>query len=443
MAAVTRRGVLTGLGLGLLAAPFVKLLDGRARGAGPTDRPTRLLVFFCPNGTVPHRWRPRAGASAAASGAVTDFDFAPGSILEPLQAVRDRLVVIDGLHFHGADNHEGGMAAMLTNRGGLDSPTGGRSLDQVVAQAIGQGERFPSLELGVQTSAWGGGVQTRMSYAGPGSFVTPDDDPRRVFERLFGTVGGAIGEDPDKLRRRRQSVLDLVRGQTVSLHGRLGRGEQKKLEAHLEALRALEIQLAPPRQASTCEAPAPPEGRAVYDNASFPAVLAAQTELAALALGCGQTRVVSIQCAHTIAPTVMDWVGVADGHHSLSHIDDSNVAGVDQFVATERWYAERFKDVLDALAARPDPDFPESDRTLLDATLVVWAKELGDSRLHVCKDVPFVLAGAGGALPKGRWLRTNGEPHARLLVSVAQLMGLELDTFGDPAAGSGALGGLV
>jgi len=431
--------LLTGLGLGLVAAPFVKLLDGRARGAAPGDRPSRLLVFFCPNGTVPHRWRPRAGPSAAASGAVSDFDFAPGSILEPLTAIRDRLVVVDGLYFHGADNHEGGMAAMLTNRGALDSPTGGRSIDQVVAQAIGQGERFPSLELGVQTSAWGGGVQTRMSYAGPGSFVTPDDDPRHVFERLFG----AVGEDPDKIRRRRQSVLDLVRGQTVALHGRLGRGEQKKLEAHLDALRALEIQLAPRTQSVSCEAPAPPARGAIYDNASFPAVLAAQTELAALALGCGHTRVVSIQCAHTVAPTVMDWVGAADGHHSLSHIDDGNTAGVDQFVATERWYAERFRDVLDALAARPDPDFPESDRTLLDATLVVWAKELGDSRLHVCKDVPFVLAGAGSALPKGRWLRTNGQPHARLLVSIAQAMGLELETFGDPAAGSGALGGLV
>ena len=99
--------------------------------------------------------------------------------------------------------------------------------------------------------------------------------------------------------------------------------------------------------------------------------------------------------------------------------------------------------MLDALANKPDPDFPESNRTLLDSTLVVWTKELGDSRLHVCKDVPFVLAGAGAALPKGRWLRTGGAPHSRLLVSIAQLMGVELETFGDPASGSGTLTGLV
>jgi len=437
---ISRRAFVTSVGLGLLAAPFVNLLSGRrARGAPITDGPTRLLVFFCPNGTVPHRWRPTAGPSATATGPQTDYSFGPGSVLEPLAAKRGELVVVDGLYFHGADNHEGGMAAMLTNRGSLDSPTGGRSLDQVVAQHLAGvgGARFGSLELGVQTSAWGGGVQTRMSYSAPGTFVTPDDDPRHVFERLFG----AVGEDPDKSRRRRQSVIDLVRGEVVGLQGRLGVGERQKLQAHLDALRAVEITLQP--QAGTCERPAPPTTGSAYDNSSFPAILAAQTELAALALGCGHTRVVSIQCAHTVAPTVMSWAGVGDGHHSLSHADDGNTALVDDFIKTERWYAERFGDVLDALAARPDPDQPDSDRTLLDATLVVWTKELGDSRLHVCKDVPFVLAGGGAGLRRGRWIRTPETPHAQLLVAIAQTMGMSLETFGDPAAGSGALGGLV
>src|SRR5690606_30692369 len=116
---------------------------------------------------------------------------APASILEPLRPRRADLVVIDGLHFHGADNHEGGQAAMLTNGGGGDSPTGGASIDQVVAGAIGGDSRFRSLELGVQTSAWGGGVQTRMCYRGPGQMVTPDDDPAHVYERLFGVAGAS------------------------------------------------------------------------------------------------------------------------------------------------------------------------------------------------------------------------------------------------------------
>lgn len=421
----TRRAFLGSAALGLVAAPFVRLL-GRGRAAEPGTTPTRLLVFFCPNGTVPHRWRPVPASDALG------FDFGPGTVLEPLRDVRRDLVVVDGLHFHRADNHEGGMAAMLTNGGGLDSPTGGASIDQIVARHIGGASRFASLELGVQTSAWGGRIQTRMSYARAGAWVTPDDDPHHVHERLFGVAG----VDVAALRHHRQSVIDLVRREIVGLHGRLGRAEQTKLEAHLESLRVVERGLEP---ASTCATPVPPATLDEYDNSRFPDVLAAQTELAALALGCDLTRVVSIQCAHTIAPTVMSWLGVGEQHHSLSHIDDSNAAGVDQFIATERWYAARFGEVLAALRSRPDPDHPDSERTLLDATLVVWLKELGDSRLHVCRDVPAVLA--GGGLAGGRWLRvpSGDTPHARLLVSIAQRFGLALDTFGDVSAGSGPL----
>lgn len=428
----TRRAFLGSVGLGLVAAPFVRLLgQGRGRAAEPGNGPTRLCVFFCPNGTVPQRWRPVAAGSDPLG-----FDFAAGTILEPLRAIRKDLVVVDGLHFHRADNHEGGMSAMLTNGGGVDSPTGGASIDQVIAKAIGAASRFASLELGVQTSAWGGGIQTRMSYAKAGSWMTPDDDPRHVYERLFSTTG----VDAELLRKRRQSVIDIVRGEIVGLHARLGRAEQTKLEAHLESLRAVERGLVP---SSSCAAPIPPAAISQYDNVNFPDVLALQTEMAATALGCDLTRVVSIQCAHTVAPTVMSWLDIGEQHHSLSHIGDSNAAGVDEFVATERWYAGRFGALLEALRSRPDPDHPTSDRTLLDATLVVWTKELGDSRLHVCTDVPVVLA--GGGIEAGRWLKVpSGEtPHAHLLVSIAQQFGLTLDTFGDVSAGSGPLAGLA
>ncbi len=424
-----RRAFLGSLALGLAAAPFVRMLT-KSRAAEPGTGPTRLAVFFCPNGTIPHRWRPVASADALG------FDFAAGSILEPLRALRNDLVVVDGLHFHRADNHEGGMAAMLTNGGGVDSPTGGASIDQLVAKQIGMNSRFASLELGVATSAWGGGRQTRMSYSKAGTWMTPDDNPLHVHERLFGTTG----VDVEVLRRRRKSVIDLVRGEVVGLHARLGRGEQTKLEAHLEALRTVERALEP---TSTCAAPASPGTLDHFDNAAFPDVLDRQIDLAAMALACDLTRVVSIQCAHTVAPTVMSWLDIGEQHHSLSHIDDGNVEGVNQFVATERWYAERFGQFVEALRSRPDPDFPESDRTLLDATLVLWVKELGDSRLHVCKDVPFVLAGGGVA--GGRWLKvpSGDTPHAQLLVSVAQMFDLPLDNFGDVSSGSGALAGLA
>ncbi len=421
---VSRRGFTAGLGAALLAAPFVGLLtrSRRARAAtGATAR--RLVVFFSPNGTVPARWRP--------AGTETAWSFPAGSILEPLASHRQRLIVIDGLQFVGATNHEGGMAAMLTGSGAAGDPSRGMSVDQYVAAAIGGGTRLRSLELGVATSAWGGSVQTRMSYSGPGQYAPPDDSPRGVYSRLYGDAapGGT-----DLALARRQSVLDAVKGDLADLRGRLGGEEQRKLDQHLTSLRELERGLG----GGTCDGGTPVADLPIWANDSFPAIGRAQTDLLVAALACGATRVASIQWAHTVAPQVFTWLGHSEGHHALSHMDDGNAAGVAAFVQAERWFATQFGLLLDKLAAAPDPD---GGGSLLDTTLVVWAKEMGDARAHVCTDVPFVLAG-GGAFAPGRYLRTGGAPHARLLVSICHALGLANPTFGNPAAGAGPLGGL-
>jgi hypothetical protein len=427
MPGLRRRSLLQGLGIGLVAAPFINLLSAPGtRAAGPGAR--RLIVFFSPNGTVPQHWRPE--------GTETDFTFPVGSILEPLTPVQDKVIVVDGLDFFGADNHEGGMAAMLTAGGSLADPSAGMSVDQYVAAKIGQDTRFASLEFGVQTSAWGAGIQTRMSYAGPGAFVSPDDDPGHVYGRLFGDFMG--GDDAAAaLRARRQRVVDLLVDEATALRARLGTEERPKLDAHLEALAKVEKGL----MGSGCAAPDAPDPVNVGDNASFPAITAAQIDMMVTALACDMTRVASLQCSHTVSPMVPTWLGIADGHHSLSHIDDSNVAGVQQFVQAERWFAEQFAYLVQKLA---DTDEADGTGKMLDNSVVLWAKEMGDSRLHTCKGVPFVLAGgASGQWKTGRYLKTAGESHARLLVSLCQAMGLDIDSFGNPAAGTGPLPGLV
>ena len=420
---VSRRSFTAGLGAALLAAPFVGLLTRAGRAHAATGRTAkRLVVFFTPNGTVPARWRP--------SGTETAWSLPAGSILEPLAPHKDKLIVIDGLRFVGADNHEGGMAAMLTGKGGAGHESRGMSVDQFVAAAIGGATRLRSLEVGVQTSAWGGSTQTRMSYTGPGQYAPPDDRPRGVFSRLYG---GAAPGGADAALARRRSVLDAVKGDLSDLRGRLGGEEQQVLDQHLTSLRELERGLG----GGTCSGGTAPADLAVYDNASFPAIGKAQMDLLVSALACGATNVASIQWAHTVAPHVFSWLGLSDGHHSLSHMDDSNTAGVAAFVKAERWFSEQFGYLLGKLAATADP----AGGTLLDSTLVVWCKEMGDARAHVCTDVPFVLAG-GGAFTPGRYLKTGGTAHARLLVSICHALGLTNTTFGDPAAGTGPLAGL-
>ena len=138
---------------------------------------------------------------------------------------------------------------------------------------------------------------------------------------------------------------------------------------------------------------------------------------------------------------VPSWLGISEGHHALSHMSDSNVMGVQQFVQAERWFAEQFLYLLERLEATADVMNPGS--TLLDTTAVLWAKEMGDSRLHVCESVPFVIAGAPNHFNLGRYLEFPGQNHQKLLVSMCQAMGLTNPTFGDPSHGTGPLTGLT
>jgi len=418
-----RRRFLAGFGAALLAAPFVDLLATPARAAGAA-RPKRLLVFFTPNGTIHRFWRPQGGE--------TDFTFPPGSILEPLQAQRSKVILLDELDFHEADNHAPGMKAMLTNNGTAGDVGGGKSIDQFIAEHVGGSTRFRSLEFGVQTSSWGAGDQTRISYAGPNVYVSPDDDPLGAWTRMFGDLAGGP-EAAAKLRQRRRSVIDLARAELADLRGRLGPAQRAKLDVHLESLRQVELGITGGDQGS-CTAPVPPERVGIYQNDLFPALTRAQIDLAVQALACGLTNVASIQLSHTVGDRVYSWVGVTEGHHSLSHTDDNNTAKVAEFVTAERWNTEQFAYLLERLDSLPDPQ----GGTLLDSTLVLWAKELGDGRLHTCKSVPWVLA--GGGLSTGRYLRLGGAKHAQVLVSICHRFGLTNQTFGNPAAGSGGLG---
>ena len=222
---------------------------------------------------------------------------------------------------------------MLTGGGGAASSTGGMSIDQFVATKIGQNSKFGSLEFGVQTSAWGGNRQTRMSYSGPGVYVTPEDNPVAAWKRLFGGLamqGGGV----DKVLARRKSILDLVRSEIGDLKGRIGAADRPKLEQHLDALRKTEQGLDGGGVGMGCTTPGAPPATDVYNYANLPAVGKAQLDLMVTALSCGLTRVASIQFAHTVAPQVLAWdpVNAREGHHELSHKNDSDVAGVAAFV---------------------------------------------------------------------------------------------------------------
>jgi hypothetical protein len=420
----------TSLTAALVAAPFYRMLahPQRARAAGTAKR---IIFWFTPNGTVHAHWRP--------TGAGASYGFAPGSILEPLDAHKASLLVLDGLNFERsrASNHEGGMEHMLT--GG-----GNPSLDQFLAAQIGGDTPFSSIELGVQTSAWGSGIQTRMSYNDAHAFVHPEDDPVAAYSRIFGGAPvmdpgtGMPAEDPAQIRRR--SVLDLVKGELTALQTDLGKDERDKLGAHLDALRTLEKRLDGSVTTSGCGELAVPSLTDSQSNGQFPMVGELMTDILVSAAACDASRVLSLQWSHTVSPAIFSWASVGEGHHELSHKDDGNTQGVADFVAAERWLSAQFAAFLDKLAAVQEPD---GSGSLLDTSTVVWVKELGDGRLHDFISVPFVIAGGGnGFFSPGKYLKFNAEPHQKLLVSLAQSVGVEIDSFGVPDV-TGSLAGLT
>ncbi len=425
----SRRDFLTSAGAALVAAPFLNVLrgGGAARAQDGVAPAKRLLIFFSPNGTIPQFWRPAGGEN--------DYRFSPDGFLTPLSDYRDDLLVLNGINFLTGNNHEGGMGAMLTNGNGAGSVSEGVSIDQFVAQRIGAEDRFQSMEFGVLTDPWGASIQTRMSYSGAGQYLHPDADPRSVFRRMFG----GISQDEqalENLRLRRRSILDISLGELNDIRGRVGALERRKLDRHLDSIRSLERSLFP-EERGACQTPVAPGRMNKDDYAMVPQLTRAQIDLAVTALSCQMTKVATIQLSHTVSPVVFSWVGNTDGHHALSHAANGDLVNVEQFRQAERWCASQFAYIIDTLKATPNP---EGDGSMFDDTLILWAKELGDSRAHVCESVPFVLAGsAGGAFRPGRYLDYGGVSHSKLLVSICQAFGINVDTFGDPATGRGGL----
>jgi hypothetical protein len=315
----------------------------------------------------------------------------------------------------------------------------GRSVDQMIASHIGTQDRFSSLEFGILTDPWGASIQTRMCYSGPEQWLHPDANPQSMYRRMFGAVS-TDEQALEQIRLRRQSVIDLVRGEIGDLQQRLGAIERQKLERHLESIRSMERGLFPD-QNGTCARPTPPGRIGVNDFSSVPQITRSQIDLAVTALACEMTHVTTVQLSHTVSPVVFSWVGNTSGHHTLSHAADNNTDHLDQLLVAEQWCASQFAYAIEKMKDTPSAD---GEGTLFDETLCIWVKELGDSRLHICEDVPFVIAGsANGHFRTGRYLHNNGESHSHLLVSLCQAFGLEIETFGDASTGTGPLEGLT
>ncbi|MFM7750689.1 MAG: DUF1552 domain-containing protein, partial [Opitutaceae bacterium] len=123
----------------------------------------------------------------------------------------------------------------------------------------------------------------------------------------------------------------------------------------------------------------------------------------------------------------MNWLGITDGHHGLSHEPDSDAAAQEKLIKINEWFAGEVRYLADRLAATPEPG---GGGSMLDHTLIVWTNELGKGNSHTLDNIPFVLLGGGFGFGMGRALKFDKVPHNRLHLALAHAVGHRLATFG-------------
>jgi hypothetical protein len=446
---MSRRALLRGAGGVAIGLPFLEAMTPFGSKAYAAAPPKRFIVFFSPDGSIRENWTPTG----------TETAFTLSRILAPLEANKQSIVVLDGVEnkvggyaARPGDDHMKGMGAMLTGRGllpgttqgGAGDPAGlasGISVDQAIANVIGNGAKFRSMELGVQAGS-AGTVWGYTAYAGSNQPLPPDNSPASVWNRVFAGFGGA---DPALLRQQaeRKSVLDAVTQSYSKLNPKLGATDKVKLDEHLSNIRDLEMRLtATGTVGAACARPAAPGTIDFKANANFPMVGKLQMDLLVMAMACDLTRVGTIQWEQSVGNVRFTWVDptITRGHHDMSHDGNDVTATIEALTKINIWYAGQLNYLIDSLKNAKEAD----GSSMLDNTLIVWVNELSRGNAHSHDHMPFVLAGgAGGALRTGRFLSyPKSVSHNNMLVSCLNLMGLPDTTFGDPAFCTGPLAGL-
>lgn len=437
----TRRHLLRGA---LTTTAAVPLLNAGVTSA-QSSYPTRLLVFFTPNGTRNRMFWP--------SGSETNFQLGP--LTSPLENFKDRLTFLKGIRLNDSlqngflggtlgSEHARGTGGMLTARplnagtqfksfGNTTSGWGsGQSIDQYLAERIGATTTFKSLQLGVHVRDTE--VRARISYRDSNQPNPPRENPTDVFNTLFGELA------TDRLASQRQSVFDITRGELERLTRLVGAEDRQKLEAHLTSMRDVEQRLTQSQSISGAAACSPPTMQPVdlsNDN-QYPEAGRLQMDLAAAALACDMTRVITLQWSYAESEHLFQFLNINGNHHSISHDFSQSGPGYDAYNTIQTWYAEQLNYMLERLDS-----YQEGAGTLLDNTLVLWASEIGESTTHALTTMPYVLAGrAGGRIRSGRFIDygSRERDNNQMLISMAHALGVEdLTEFGDPSGQMGPL----
>lgn len=446
---LSRRTFVSGLALGG-AVPYLPSLSRRAEAAVPK----RLLVFFTSHGNPYTQWKMRPGGKpdkadwAADLSALAQNEFS--EIYSPLWEHRRKLLIFDSLSNavnvdqKEAKGHFGGPSTVLTSADYASSDgkqAGGPSFDQIIANAVARPGQLKSIELGNNPMA---------IWQGKSAKLPTERDPVKAFSRLFpmgrsGQTGGAGQLDRNaKLQGARASVLDFVSPRYEALFKQLGRSDAAKVQAHRDLIRDLELQLDVKRDPISCD-----NLPSVSATNNVNQAVDAYGRLVAAAFACDVTRVASIQLSQMSPGEFGASGGVSDVHQDVAH-HDQDPGRLGNMTKFYRKHAEHFATLMKHLDAVPEAD----GTSLLDNTMVLWVQECG-AWIHQTGHLAVVVG--GGGFQMGRYFHWGSKPDplnvagdnvgikynsysppiSRLLVSIAQKMGVDINQIGTKTAARG------
>jgi len=441
--ALPRRTFLRGAGAALALPLLESMFPAFASLAQAQElKPVRFAGVFIPHGAAPGYWEPKVSTAG--------FDYP--YIWQPLEHLREKVVLTSGMWAQSAENPPGVtgadhfVAAAFMAGVKPKKTTGadvevGTTIDQILAQNIGQSNLLPSLQLAVEdpgSNSTNCGEGYSCVYTNTISWATPtrplpmEINPQVVFERMFGSGGSA--EERALRRAQQRSILDSVTEDLSRLKLQVAVPDRVRLDQYLEDVREIErrLQIAMSQSASVPDMSVPygvPE--------SFDEHIKLQFDLLALAFQADITRVGSLLMARDLTGRVYPAAGTDISFHGGSHHaeDPGRIA---QYAILNRYHTSMVAYFADKLNS-----IPEGDGTLLDNSLTLFGSNMGNSNQHLHYDVPMVLVGgAGGRLKGDRHLnfRTKTVPTSNMLLSILDLCGVPQESIGDS---TGELPGLV
>ncbi len=433
---ISRRTILRGAGAAL-ALPLLDAMLPAATAMAQTaakGKP-RFVGLFVPHGMAPGYWVPNKEG--------TGFDF-PFNF-KPLEPLREHVTILSGLHSRSAEpppgvtgaDHWVAAAFLCADKpkktAGADVRAG-TTIDQIIAQKIGQENLMPSMQLAVEdpganSSNCGEGYSctytNTISWATPTNPLPMELNPQIVFERMFGD--GSTAEERAYRRSRDRSILDSITGSLSRMSKDFSSEDRHRLDQYTTDVREIERRLQIAMKASTVaptDMPVP-----VGVPQTFDEHIKLQFDLLALAFEADITRVGTLLFARDLTGrTYPECEAPTASFHGVSHHgeDPRRIADLSKI---NQYHIKMVAHLASKLANTRD-----GDSTLLDQSLILYGSNMGNSNQHLHYDVPHVLiGGANGKMQGGRHLAYPSKtvPTGNLLLSVLDKFDIHQESIGD------------